>query len=139
MDSMDRKGHKKQNSQQIAPGIQPNVNSSAPSFELQKLGDDQVNVELYVKSILQKLPNEEAVQQLSSQLLDAKDSISKELQRNVYKNYTEFVVISKEITKLEGDMIGVRRILGEMKDIREKWSKFTLGNMVSSRLRIPSS
>jgi hypothetical protein len=124
---MDRRGHKKQNSQQMAPGIQPNVNISAPTFELQKLGDDQVNVEVYVKSILQKLPNEEAVQQLSSQLLDAKDSISQELQRNVYKNYTEFVVISKEITKLEGDMIGVRRILGEMKDIREKWSQFTLG------------
>jgi hypothetical protein len=127
MESLDRKGHKKYPST-TAPQIQSNASTTATttSFDIQKLGDDQVNVEQYVKSLLQKLPNEESVQQLSSQLLDSKDTVSHELRRNVYKNYTEFVVISKEITKLEGDMIAVRRILGEWKEIRETWSLLTL-------------
>ena len=72
--------------------------------------------------MLQKLANEDVVNQLHLSLADAKDSTAQELQRNVYKNYNEFVVISKEITKLESDMISVRRVLGEIKEVRDKLS-----------------
>ncbi|KAJ3255507.1 exocyst complex component exo84 [Boothiomyces macroporosus] len=98
---------------------------SIPTFELSRLGDDSFDVEVYVRTLLQKLPNEDAVQQLHLSLADAKDSTSGQLQKNVYKNYNEFVIISKEISKLEGDMIAVRGILNEVAEIRQKFKQYS--------------
>jgi hypothetical protein len=95
-----------------------------PLFDLTKFGQIDLDVESVVKTFLQKLPNEDAVQQLHRSMADAKDLISTDLQRNVYRNYNEFVVISKEISKLEGDMIYVRRVLGELKDVRDNFASY---------------
>ena len=57
-------------------------------------------------------------------MTDSRESVSGELQKNVYKNYNEFVIISKEISKLEGDMISVRRVLGELKEVRERFKAY---------------
>jgi hypothetical protein len=103
----------------------PTLQSNQHANDIARMGEEGFDCETYVRSMLQKLPNEEAVQQLQRTLADAKDDISFDLQRNVYKNYNEFVVISKEISKLEGDMISVRRVLSELKEVRDKFGEYT--------------
>ncbi|ORY46947.1 hypothetical protein BCR33DRAFT_783393 [Rhizoclosmatium globosum] len=44
----------------------------------------------------------------------AKDAAAKDLQRNVHKNYSEFVLISKEISSLEGDVLLLRGLLDDL-------------------------
>jgi hypothetical protein len=72
--------------------------------------------------LLQKLPNESAVNSLHQALLTAKDQTSLELQKNVFKNYNEFVIISKEITKLEKDMLSCKKILVDLKEVKEAFN-----------------
>lgn len=115
------------------PTIHPSnsqMSLSTVTFDLTRLGEEAFDVETYVRNMLQKLPNEDAVQQLHLNLADSKDSVSQELQRNVYRNYNEFVVISKEITKLEGDMIAVRRVLLELKEVRENFGTYVIDDLV---------
>lgn len=100
--------------------------TAIPYADIGKMGEESFDVEGYVRTMLQKLPNEDAVQQLQRTLADSKDNISQELQKNVYRNYNEFVVISKEISKLEGDMIAVRRVLNEVKEVRDRFSTYSL-------------
>ncbi|TPX54804.1 hypothetical protein PhCBS80983_g05744 [Powellomyces hirtus] len=70
---------------------------------------------------------EEAVRAFHLDLLNARDAAAVDLQRNVYKNYTEFVLISKEIYKLETDMWELRGLLSEFKQVNLDLLK--LGNV----------
>eukprot|EP00842_Homolaphlyctis_polyrhiza_P006746 jgi/Hompol1/7072/HPOL_005178-RA len=72
-----------------------------------------------IRTMLQQLPSEESVQQLYNSLADAKDLAAIDLQRNVFRNYNDFVMISKEISKLESDMLYLRGLLTELKDVEE--------------------
>jgi hypothetical protein len=49
---------------------------------------------------MQVLPTEQAVIAFGNQIADARDSATNELQKNVYNNYNDFVVIGKEISKV---------------------------------------
>ncbi|KAI8803168.1 hypothetical protein BJ742DRAFT_872731 [Cladochytrium replicatum] len=62
---------------------------------------------------------EEGVRQVYQRLVSAKEAAALDLQRNVYKNYSEFVVISKEISKLESEMLFLQAQLNELKDVNE--------------------
>ena len=93
------------------------------AFDYTKVGEDGFDVEFNIRNLLQKLPNEQAVQQFQTQLSDAKDETARELQRNVYRNYTEFVVISKEITDLEGDISNSKKIFSEMEHCKKYFSQ----------------
>jgi len=44
--------------------------------------------------------SEEAVRTYSGKLASAKSSAAVDLQKNVYKNYSEFIKISKEISNI---------------------------------------
>jgi len=59
--------------------------------------------------------DEQVIREFHDVLGDARDGAAADLQRNVYKNYHEFVTISKEIARLEGDMTLLRTILNDMK------------------------
>ncbi|KAI5991344.1 hypothetical protein EDC04DRAFT_2812211 [Pisolithus marmoratus] len=63
-----------------------------------------------------KLANstEAELKSLQSSLRSAKDDTVIELQKNVFKNYAEFVLISKEISVLENEML-------ELKDSLQEW------------------
>ncbi|EIW66056.1 hypothetical protein TREMEDRAFT_41093 [Tremella mesenterica DSM 1558] len=50
-------------------------------------------------------------------LMKKKEGSAKELQRNVFKNYAEFVTISKEISTLENDMLELKELLAQWKDL----------------------
>ncbi|KAJ7204356.1 nuclear mRNA splicing protein [Mycena pura] len=66
-----------------------------------------------------KLANstESEIKTLQSSLRNAKDDTASELQRNVFKNYAEFVLISKEISTLENEMVELKESLSEYKSM----------------------
>jgi exocyst complex component 8 len=73
--------------------------------------------------MMQILPTEEAAIALGNQIADARDGATNDLQKNVYKNYTDFVVIGKEISKLESDMLVFRGLLHELNEVSEKFKQ----------------
>ncbi|KAJ3268238.1 exocyst complex component exo84 [Borealophlyctis nickersoniae] len=89
-----------------------------PAVDLIKFGDADFQADTFVHTILTQ-NGEDGVRGYHQSLTDAKDAAAADLQRNVYKNYNEFVVISKEISKLESDMLLIRRWLNELKDVNE--------------------
>ncbi|KAI8919725.1 hypothetical protein BC831DRAFT_480271 [Entophlyctis helioformis] len=97
----------------------PGMSVAIKSAEILKFAEDAFDVESYIRGMLLQLPTEEAIQQLSSSLADAKDVAAADLQRNVFRNYNDFVVISKEISKLESDMLYLRGLLAELKDVQD--------------------
>ncbi|KAF8256691.1 hypothetical protein EI94DRAFT_1763604 [Lactarius quietus] len=54
---------------------------------------------------------------LQSSLRNSKDEVAADLQRNVFKNYAQFVHISKEIGILENEMMGLKESLAEWKSM----------------------
>ncbi|KAH7916378.1 hypothetical protein BJ138DRAFT_995706 [Hygrophoropsis aurantiaca] len=83
----------------------------------QKLLDaDNFDPDVYLKA---KLANstEAELKSLQSSLRSSKDDTAVELQRNVFKNYAEFVLISKEISVLENEMLELKESLAEWKSM----------------------
>ncbi|TFY73945.1 hypothetical protein EWM64_g10067, partial [Hericium alpestre] len=66
-----------------------------------------------------KLANstEAELKSLQSSLQASKDEVASDLQRNVFKNYAEFVLISKEISTLENEMLELKESLAEWKSM----------------------
>ncbi|KXS17582.1 hypothetical protein M427DRAFT_54516 [Gonapodya prolifera JEL478] len=80
--------------------------------------DKDFSPELYVQKQLPSL-SEDTVRTVHSTLADAKDTAAADLQRSIYRNYTEFIAISKEVSKLESDVLILRGLLGDLKTINE--------------------
>ncbi len=55
---------------------------------------------LDVHSLLATQESENGVKKLQQSLTEASDKAASDLQSHVYKNYSEFVVISKEISNI---------------------------------------
>ncbi|KAF9027139.1 hypothetical protein BDZ89DRAFT_1092282 [Hymenopellis radicata] len=60
---------------------------------------------------------EAEVKSLQSSLRGAKEDTATDLQKNVFKNYAEFVLISKEISTLENEMLELKESLSEYKSM----------------------
>jgi len=67
--------------------------------------------------LTQNLANasEETIRAFLQSLKNSKSLAAGDLQDNVFKNYNEFVTISKEISKLETDMQTLRGLLDDLK------------------------
>lgn len=78
--------------------------------------------------------NEEGIRGFYKSLLDAKHVVGGDLQRNVYRNYTEFVSISKEISNLDADVLSVKEYLNELKSI---WEGFLIATNSSDLSKSP--
>lgn len=65
--------------------------------------------------------NEEGIRAFHRSLVEAKQVVGGDLQRNVYRNYTEFVTISKEVSNLDGDVLALKGYLNELRSI---WDGF---------------
>ncbi|CAM0139200.1 unnamed protein product [Umbelopsis sp. WA50703] len=84
--------------------------------DLTRFGDANFNPETYMRESVADA-NEEQLRAFYRSLTDAKGLVGSDLQRNVYRNYTEFVVISKEISNLDGDMLLLRDFIKELRTI----------------------
>ncbi|KAL4070455.1 hypothetical protein J3A83DRAFT_3205650 [Scleroderma citrinum] len=80
------------------------------------LDTEDFDPDTYLKA---KLANstEAELRSLQSSLRSAKDDTAVELQRNVFKNYAEFVLISKEISILENELLDLKESLQEWKSM----------------------
>ncbi|ESK96148.1 nuclear mrna splicing protein [Moniliophthora roreri MCA 2997] len=91
------------------------IKEKASSEDDKKILDkSDFDPDAYLKS---KLANstEAEIKSLQSSLRSAKDDTSAELQKNVFKNYAEFVNISKEISTLENEMLELKESISEYK------------------------
>ncbi|KAJ3815643.1 hypothetical protein F5876DRAFT_30182 [Lentinula aff. lateritia] len=87
------------------------------AVEEKKLLDDKsFDPDAYLKK---KLANstEAELKSLQSSLRSSKDDTASELQRSVFKNYAEFVMISKEISTLENEVLELKESLSEYKSM----------------------
>lgn len=80
------------------------------------LDKEDFDPDTYLKA---KLANstEAELRSLQSSLRSSKDDTAVELQRNVFKNYAEFVHISKEISVLENEVLELKESLSEWKSM----------------------
>ncbi|WVQ74291.1 hypothetical protein IAR50_003888 [Cryptococcus sp. DSM 104548] len=85
-------------------------------WDLTQLGDEKLDLQAYVKKVLTGADQEEK-KRLKAALLRERQGNQKELQRLVFKHYAEFVTISKEISTLENDMLELKELLGQWKDL----------------------
>jgi hypothetical protein len=58
---------------------------------------------------------------LCQSLEDVASTAASNIQSHVYKHYSEFVAISKEISKLEADMLHIRGQIEELHDLDGLW------------------
>lgn len=82
--------------------------------ELRLLDQDEFDPDAYLKL---KMANstEAELRSLQSSLQASKDGVALDLQRNVFKNYAEFVMVSKEVSTLESEMLELKEALSEWK------------------------
>ncbi|KAI0714572.1 hypothetical protein C8Q76DRAFT_727239 [Earliella scabrosa] len=82
--------------------------------ELRLLDKDEFDPDAYIKL---KLANstESELRSLQSSLQGQKDGVAVDLQRNVFKNYAEFMLVSKEVSTLENEMLEFKEALAEWK------------------------
>ncbi|RKP13744.1 Cullin repeat-like-containing domain protein, partial [Piptocephalis cylindrospora] len=64
--------------------------------------------------------DEEALRSHYAGLLSAKEEAVKRLQATVCQNYTEFIAISKEISKLETEVLSLRDVIAELRRTGDK-------------------
>ncbi|THH02363.1 hypothetical protein EW026_g529 [Hermanssonia centrifuga] len=83
-------------------------------IELKMLDKDDFDPDAFLKL---KMANstEAELRSLQSSLRSSKDEVALDLQRNVFKNYAEFVMVSKEISTLENEMLEFKEALAEWK------------------------
>lgn len=102
-------------------------------WNLEELSNEKVDAQAYVKKVLTGADEEEK-RRFVAALMREKQANKKELQRTVFKqqvfpllsihecsyikhSYAEFVAISKEISTLENDMLELKELLGQWKDL----------------------
>ncbi|KAI7873073.1 Cullin repeat-like-containing domain protein [Mucor mucedo] len=114
----------------VAPPVK--VVQQAPiTVDLHRFADNNLQPEDFVRRSLGDT-NEEGIRGFYKSLLDAKHVVGGDLQRNVYRNYTEFVSISKEIVNLDADVLSVKEYLNELKSIWESFLAATHSSDMTS-------
>ncbi|KAI8384379.1 Cullin repeat-like-containing domain protein [Radiomyces spectabilis] len=90
------------------------------ALDLHRFADSNLQPEEFVRRSLGDA-NEEEIRGFHKSLIEAKHVVGGDLQRNVYRNYTEFVTISKEISNLDSDVLNLKEYLNELRSI---WDGF---------------
>ncbi|KAF8531522.1 Cullin repeat-like-containing domain protein [Gautieria morchelliformis] len=112
--TISRSGSKDEGGQPLlveSPGAEDPKRADVKAME-----QDHFDPEAYLKV---KLANstEAELRALQSSLEASKAATAIDLQKNVYKNYEQFVSISKEISTLENDMMELKESLSEWKSM----------------------
>ncbi|KAG1742727.1 uncharacterized protein EDB91DRAFT_1127738 [Suillus paluster] len=92
------------------------IREDQKAIDQRLLDKEDFDPDSYLKA---KLANstEAELRSLQSSLRSSKDDTAVELQRNVFKNYAEFVLISKEISVLENEVLELKESLSEWKSM----------------------
>ncbi|KDQ51127.1 hypothetical protein JAAARDRAFT_140823 [Jaapia argillacea MUCL 33604] len=100
--------------EEVRERTRPKEDTKAAEMKLLDKGDFDPDAYLKVK-----LANstEAELKSLQSSLRSAKDDTATDLQRNVFKNYAEFVLVSKEVSVLENEMLELKESLAEWKSM----------------------
>ncbi|KAF9995134.1 exocyst complex component exo84 [Entomortierella chlamydospora] len=93
-------------------------NEKKPVVQVEQFAREDFNCEEYLTQNL-ATSSEETIRNFLQSLKDSKSMAAEDLQENVFKNYNEFVTISKEISKLESDMQTLRGLLDDLKTASE--------------------
>ena len=105
--------------------------SKDEEWDFAELNAETVDINAFMR---RTLTDEDEITRFKAALMRQKQSNAKELQRNVFKqyvffliqsrrvlltshSYAEFVMISKEISTLENDMLDLKELLGQWKDL----------------------
>ena len=89
-------------------------------YDLSYFEVERFDPKLFVQLSTQRMKSgEEALRELQARLSATKEATSRHLKKNVYKHYNEFIVISKEISKFESDMIALKGLFIDMKVVME--------------------
>ncbi|KAI9254022.1 Cullin repeat-like-containing domain protein [Sporodiniella umbellata] len=100
------------------------LNSAPITVDLHRFADDRLEPTELVRRSLGET-NEEGIRGYYKSLVEAKHVVGGDLQRNVYRNYTEFVSISKEVSILDADVLSIKEYLNELKSIWEGFVQLT--------------
>ncbi|CDR98683.1 hypothetical protein, partial [Sporisorium scitamineum] len=87
-----------------------------PAVDLQLLTQSDFDPQAYLRAKLSH-HSESSLRTFKSSLAAAKQAANDDLKRQVFKNYSEFITISKEIATLENDMLELKELLSEWKQL----------------------
>ncbi len=87
-----------------------------PAVDLQLLTQSDFDPQAYLRAKLSH-HTESSLRAFKTSLAAAKDAANDDLKRQVFKNYSEFITISKEIATLENDMLELKELLSEWKQL----------------------
>ncbi|KAG8763324.1 exocyst complex component exo84 [Ceratobasidium sp. 423] len=85
-------------------------------LDVRDLEQEEFDPDAYLRSKLAS-STEAELRAFQASLQTTKDATALDLQKNVFKNYSDFVVISKEISTLENDMLELKASLQEWKSM----------------------
>ncbi|CAE6507232.1 unnamed protein product [Rhizoctonia solani] len=85
-------------------------------LDVRDLEQEEFDPDAYLRSKLAS-STEAELRAFQTSLQTTKDATALDLQKNVFKNYSDFVVISKEISTLENDMLELKASLQEWKNM----------------------
>lgn len=83
-------------------------------MDIAQFAKESFNHEEYLTQNL-ATASEDTIRSFLQSLRDSKSLAAEDLQENVFKNYNEFVTISKEISTMESDMQTLRGLLDDLK------------------------
>ncbi|PWN52446.1 hypothetical protein IE53DRAFT_367213 [Violaceomyces palustris] len=86
------------------------------SVDVGLLSQDDFDPQAYLRAKLSH-QSESSLRNFQSSLAGAKEAANEDLKRQVFKNYSEFITISKEIATLENDMLELKELLAEWKQL----------------------
>ncbi|KAJ1302657.1 hypothetical protein OPQ81_002973 [Rhizoctonia solani] len=96
----------------VGAGEEPRVDV----LDVRDLEQEEFDPDAYLRSKLAS-STEAELRAFQASLQTTKDATALDLQKNVFKNYSDFVVISKEISTLENDMLELKASLQEWKNM----------------------
>nr|XP_019049686.1 exocyst complex component EXO84 [Kwoniella bestiolae CBS 10118]OCF28616.1 exocyst complex component EXO84 [Kwoniella bestiolae CBS 10118] len=85
-------------------------------FDLEELNNEGFDLGDYLRRTLTGADEEEK-KRFRAAVMRERGSNKREMQKNVFRHYAEFVTISKEISTLENDMLDLKELLGQWKDL----------------------
>lgn len=101
---------------EMQDGGSPRPRVARPAYDPAVFSEPDFDPDIYVKKMLATATPAE-LDDFFQALQDSKNSTKEIMQKNVFRNYREFIMISKEIGTLESDMTTIRGLLGDLRGI----------------------